>query len=354
MDTFNYRIPSGTASVCFYGELTVPPLPPQGGVYVADTNTAPILKRALNYRADAPLVVIESGESNKTMANIEKILLAALNAGLGRDGLFVGFGGGVITDMTAFAASLYMRGASVELVPTTLLAMADAAIGGKTGIDFGNYKNCVGTFYPARAIHVSVSVLQTLDKREFLSGLAEVFKTALLYGPKLLQILETRRDDILSGDGALLLEIVKRCIQAKAHVVERDLTESGERMYLNLGHTFAHALESVAGLGTVTHGEAVAWGIARALALGKRLGVTDAEYVDDVLPIIESYGWSTKPVHPALEGKDTPFKTAEALLAAMKADKKKKGGAVRFVLQRELNSTLVSEAPDADVLAVLS
>ncbi len=355
MDTFNYKIPSGTAAVCFYGELTVPPLPATGGVYVADTNTAPILKTAGNFRADAPLVVIEAGESNKTLESVERILLAALEAGLGRDGLFVGFGGGVITDMTAFAASLYMRGACVELVPTTLLAMADAAIGGKTGVDFGNYKNCVGTFYPARAIHVSIPALQTLDNREFLSGLAEVFKTALLYAPKLLQILETRKDEILSRDGELLLEIVKHCVQAKAHVVERDLTESGERMFLNLGHTFAHALESVAGLGNVTHGEAVAWGISRALALGQRLGITDPEYVDDVLPIIESYGWSTAPVHPALLGASVgAASVGAALLAAMKADKKKRGGAVRFVLQRELNSTLVSEAPDSDVLAVLS
>lgn len=357
MDTFNYRIPSGTASVCFYGELSVPPLPASGGIYVADTNTAPILRSAPNISSDTPLVVIEAGESHKTMANIEKILSAALETGLGRDGLFVGFGGGVITDMTAFAASLYMRGACVELVPTTLLAMADAAIGGKTGIDFGNYKNCVGTFFPARVVHVSIPVLKTLERREFLSGLAEVFKTALLYAPKLLQILETRRADILSGNSELLLEIVKRCVQAKTHVVERDPTESGERMYLNLGHTFAHALESVAGFGTVTHGEAVAWGIARAFALGVRLGVTDPEYVKDVLPVLESYGWASSPIHPAFHSAmasgTTPRSIAESLLSAMKADKKKKGGAIRFVLQRELNSTLVSEVSDADILAVL-
>ena len=183
-----------------------------------------------------------------------------------------------------------MRGAQLELVPTTLLAMADAAIGGKTGVDFGNYKNCIGTFYPAQKIHIAVSALEALPESEFRSGLAEVFKTALLYAPKLFQIMAEKRDAVLSRDGELLLEVVKRCVQAKAHVVERDLRESGERMYLNLGHTFGHALESVAGFGEVSHGDAVAWGIARALELGKRLGITDPGYIADVIPVLESYG----------------------------------------------------------------
>ena len=358
MDIFNFTLPSGPVSVLFHQEITVPQLPVSGGIYVADTNTAPLLRQAAGFNPSAPLVVIEPGEDHKTLANIERILETALASGLARDSLFVGFGGGVITDMTAFAASLYMRGAKLELVPTTLLAMADAAIGGKTGVDFGNYKNCVGTFYPAEKIHIAVSALATLNEKEFRSGLAEVFKTALLYAPKLFQILAERRDAVLSRESELLLEVVKRCVQAKALVVERDLHESGERMYLNLGHTFGHALESVTGFGTVTHGEAVAWGIARALELGKKLGITDEDYITDVIPVLESYGWSSAPVHPALtariaSGEFTGESAAEQLLAAMKNDKKKKGGNVRFVLQREINSTLVSEVSDSDVLAVL-
>jgi 3-dehydroquinate synthase len=358
MDTFTFTVASGQVSVLFYPELTVPTLPPSGGIYVADSNTERLLRAAAGFNPAAPLVVIESGEAHKTLENVERILIRALEAGLARDSLFVGFGGGVITDMTAFAASLYMRGAKVELVPTTLLAMADAAIGGKTGVDFGNYKNCVGTFYPAQKVHISIAALKGLEEREYRSGLAEVFKTALLYAPKLFQILAERKDEVMARDSELLLEIVKRCVQAKAHVVERDLRESGERMYLNLGHTFGHALESAAGFGAVTHGDAVAWGIARALALGARLGVTDSGYVADVIPVLESYGWSSAPVHPALaakiaSGELSHDSAANLLLQAMKNDKKKKGGAVRFVIQREINSTLVSEAPDADVLAVL-
>ncbi len=354
MDTFSYAIPDGNASVFFYRELTVPSLPPSGGVYVVDTNTVSLLEHSRGFVAGSPVVVLPAGETNKTLASIETILSAALTAGLARDSLFVGFGGGVVTDMTAFAASLYMRGARVELVPTTLLAMADAAIGGKTGVDFGNYKNCVGTFYPASSIHISIAALNSLPEREYRSGLAEVLKTALLYAPKLYQIMQDRREDILRRDGELLLETVKRCVQAKARVVERDLKESGERMFLNLGHTFAHALESVAGFGVVSHGEAVAWGIARALELGCRLGVTDPEYRNDVKATLESYGWPTGSVHPALSSRESAATVANELLHAMKTDKKKRGGAVRFVLQRELNSTYVSEVPDEAVLGILS
>jgi 3-dehydroquinate synthase len=237
--------------------------------------------------------------------------------------------------------------------------MADAAIGGKTGVDYGNYKNCVGTFYPAQKIHISVAALASLSEEEFRSGLAEVMKTALLYAPKLFQILQEKKEAVMARDMELLIEVVKRCVQAKAHVVERDLKESGERMYLNLGHTFGHALESVAGFGAVSHGDAVAWGISRAFAVGKRLGHTDPDYIEEVLPVLENYGWSTAAVHPALgariaAGEFTAESAARALLAAMKNDKKKKGGAVRFVIQREMNSTFVTEIPDADVLAVLA
>lgn len=350
MDTFTFSVQTGEVSVLFHPEGTLPPLGQSGGIYVADANTERLLRSSKGFDSRIPLIVLDSGEAHKNMESIEKILTAALEAGLARDSVFVGFGGGVVTDMTAFAASIYMRGARLELVPTTLLAMVDASVGGKTGIDFENAKNCVGTFYPASSIHVSVSYLESLPDAEFRSGLAEVVKTALLYAPKLHQILVERKDAILARDPSLMLEIVKRCVQAKARVVERDLRESGERMYLNLGHTFGHALESVAGFGTVSHGDAVAWGISRALDLGCRLGFTDPAYRDEVFPLLESYGWSTAPVHPALTGRDA----ARDLLSAMKNDKKKKDGEIRFILQREMNSTFAERVADAEVLAVLA
>lgn len=353
MDSFTFTVQTGPVAVFFHETITIPVLPRSGGIYVADENTLPLLQKAKNFDSSMPLVVLAPGEEEKQLSSVERILEAALNAGLARDSVFVGFGGGVVTDMTAFAASLYMRGAGLCLVPTTLLAMADAAVGGKTGVDFGNFKNCVGTFYPAQEIHISVDALRTLPQTEFMSGLAEVVKTAMLYAPKLYQILWEKKESILSRDGDLLLEIVKRCVQAKAHVVERDLKETGERMFLNLGHTFAHALETVAGLGTISHGEAVAWGIARALELGKRAGITDLDWAKEATGLIASYGYSIAPVHPVLAGRNEA-ETPQLLLNAMKNDKKKKGGVVRFVLQREINSTLVTPVPDAEVLAVLA
>ena len=352
MENFTIPIPGFPVMVSFYDRVTVPALESGNGLYVADTNTAPLLKQADGFNPECPLVVLEAGEPAKNLRSIEHILKTALDASLGRDGVFAGFGGGVITDMTAFAASLYMRGARCELVPTTLLAMADAAIGGKTGVDFENYKNCVGTFYPAQHIHIAPSVLATLPEPEYRSGLAEVVKTAMLYDAELFDLLETKHAEILRGEPSFRYEMVNRCARAKAGVVERDLRESGERMFLNLGHTFGHALESVAGFGTISHGEAVAWGIARALELGLRLGITDPGYADRIRHILAAYGWPTDAVHPLMAERGAAD-TAEKLLAAMKNDKKKKGGVVRFVLQRTLTDTFVTEVPDSAVLEIL-
>lgn len=348
MDIYTYSVAGSDHAIRFHDTPTLPVFDSAGGLYIADSNTAGLISSCINYDPSRPLVVIPAGEANKKMSFIEQILSVALDSGLARDSLFVGFGGGVICDMAAFAASLYMRGCRLELMPTTLLAMCDAAIGGKTGIDFKNYKNCVGTFYPAATVHIAPLLLDTLGDAEYRSGLAEVFKTAMLYAPKLYQIMTDQIPEVLSRDKEIVQTMVRRCVQAKAKVVERDLKESGERMFLNLGHTFGHALESVAGFGTLSHGEAVAWGLGRAMALGTRLGLTDPEYASEVLSILPRYGWVNSAVHPACTAQP------EILLAAMKNDKKKRAGRVRFVLQREINSTLVQEVADEDVLAVLS
>jgi len=355
MKNFTFTVPDGTAMVSFYDKPRVPTLSPESGIYVADTNTVKILKQTEGFNKACPLVVIEAGESHKTLHSVEKILSAALKASLGRDSVFIGFGGGVITDMAAFAASIYMRGAQCELVPTTLLAMADAAIGGKTGVDFLNYKNCVGTFYPARKIHIAPSVLSTLSDIEYRSGLAEVLKTGMLYDTELLTLMENHTDTIIARKPEFLLEMVSRSARAKAGVVERDLRESGERMFLNLGHTFAHALESVVGFGTIPHGEAVAWGISRALALGISLGITDPLYAKRIQSILTAYQWPTEAVHPLVRNSTnfSPEQIAQQLVSTMKNDKKKKGGLVRFVLQRNLTDTLVTEVPDLKVLEIL-
>lgn len=342
-------------------------------VYVTDTNVAAIpavhafLEQTTGVSAGGPgtysvsdgsavCVILPSGEQAKTIDNVLKIVSAAIDAGMTRTSVFTGIGGGVITDMTAMAASLFKRGARLELVPTTLLAMVDASIGGKTGCDYENYKNMIGTFFPARRIYMATEFLKYLPAGEFRSGLAEVVKTAMLYAPKLFQIVKDNKADIDARDGDVLMQIVLRSSRAKAAVVERDLMESGERKQLNLGHTFGHALETCAGLGVVPHGDAVAWGCARALELSTRLGLTeDASYKDEVFALLESYGWSVEPQHPALSAlKLSREETAARLLGAMRNDKKNTNKGICCVLQREMNSTVVQEVKDDDILAVLA
>jgi 3-dehydroquinate synthase len=292
--------------------------------------------------------VIAAGEAAKCWRNVEALLAFALEHGLGRDDTVVGVGGGVVCDMAAFAASIYMRGCRLVLVPTTLLAMADAALGGKTGINFKGYKNMVGTFYPAEEIRICVSLLDSLPSREFSAGLAEVIKTGMLGDPELLSLLEEQRQAVDSRSPQLMEEMVRRCLIVKGGIVAADLREEGRRAVLNLGHTFAHALETTGGLGSRSHGEAVAWGLHRALGLGVRLGLTCPEYARRIARLLESYGFTSGVSSgPAGAG------AAARLVEAMRADKKRRAGSLRLVLQRDLGDTLVETVAPEVVEAYL-
>ena len=319
----------------------------------AEALSTGIPPRSVFRRGNNTLVILGAGESFKTIENVLFIIQTALESGLQRSSVFVGIGGGVICDMTAFASSIFKRGAKLELVPTTLLAMVDAAVGGKTGCDFDSFKNMIGTFYPAKRLHVFSDFLQTLPPEEYRSGLAETLKTALLYAPKLFHIMQNQKDEVLARETDLVRQIIRRCVIAKASIVEKDLTETGLRMQLNLDHTFAHALETTAGLGAIPHGDAVAWGIGRALQLSVNLGLCEEEYRQEVDQVLESYGWCRTAYHPVLEGKVSPEEAGDVLLSAMKKDKKNSNATVRFILQREINSTVIQEVPDDKILAVL-
>jgi 3-dehydroquinate synthase len=289
------------------------------------------------------LVVLAAGEAAKSWASVEKALARALELGLGRDGVFTGIGGGVVCDLTAFAASIHMRGAGLELVPTTLLAMVDASFGGKTGINLGGFKNMAGSFYPARLIHIDTGFLSTLSDAEYSSGLAEVIKAGLLGEPDLLRLLEDSAAQVRSREPAVVDEIVRRALLFKAGVVTRDLRENGERAFLNLGHTFGHGLEAAAGMGRISHGQAVAWGIRRALDAGLRLGATDPGWAARANRLLDLYGY------PVL----APVADADALLAAILHDKKKRSGRTRFVLQRSGGDNFLSELDDRLVREVI-
>lgn len=343
-------------------------------IFVTDTNVASLKQmqpfvnffRGENYsqpkiensfigtRGKDVLLILGSGEPFKTIESVLAICKAAIDSNAKRSAVFTGIGGGVITDMTAFAASIFKRGATCELVPTTLLSMVDAAIGGKTGCDFDSYKNMIGSFFPAQKIHIIPSFIQSLPENEYRSGMAEVVKTALLYSKELFEKLASKPEILQNRKDPLVEEMIKICVNAKAAVVEQDLTEKNIRMQLNLGHTFGHALETRAGLGKVSHGDAVAWGMARAAELSKKIGLCTENYVQTVKSALSSFGWETQPLHSALNGKFASEKEAAlSLFEAMKKDKKNASNKVRFVLQEDVGETVITEVDEKDVLSVL-
>jgi 3-dehydroquinate synthase len=295
---------------------------------IADENTAYIADKICG-GGNYPIVLLKSGEENKTWQSAETILEAACKAGLGRDGVFIAAGGGVITDMAGFAASVYMRGCRLVLVSTTLLGMVDASVGGKTGFDLFGIKNLAGSFYPAQCVYMPADALLTLPQKEIKSGMAELIKTAVLSGDDFLEQLTPLAQNINNLEKFLEDGSLQKCIEKaviiKSGIVSEDMRESGKRMILNLGHTFGHALESAAGFGNITHGDAVAWGIVRACELGMALNFTPRERAQKIINLIKLSGYETTCPHPAADNKD-------ALSAAMKSDKKKKNGKLTFIV----------------------
>lgn len=305
------------------------------------------------------LVVLKAGEAFKDIESVLSIIKAALDFNAQRSAVFIGIGGGVICDMTAFAASIFKRGASCELVPTTLLSMCDAAIGGKTGCDFDEYKNMIGAFFPAQKIHIAPNFVKTLDEEQFQSGLAEVVKTFLLYNENSYREFKAEREKVLSRDEKTIEKFITECAKAKAAVVEKDLTEKNIRMHLNLGHTFGHALETKSGLGRISHGNAVAWGIGRACELSANLGLCTKAFKDDVLETLEDYGWCVEKLPEVIKTSEngkgkTDDEIAKILFEAMKKDKKNKDSSVRFVLQEGFEKNVVAQVKESEVLKVLS
>ncbi|MFW6363741.1 MAG: 3-dehydroquinate synthase [Spirochaeta sp.] len=287
-------------------------------------------------------LLLTADETTKQWDSVSQILTLLLENGVARDGRLVGIGGGVLCDMAAFAASIYMRGIDCILMPTTLLAMVDAAFGGKTGINFGGYKNMVGTFHPARELIIQPDFLRSLPDEELLSGMGEVFKSALLQSGGLWDMLKRHGLELMQSDRgsdsqwksvrSLWLQVIEQSLTIKGDIVAADFRETGQRAFLNLGHTYGHAAESVLGFGQMPHGTLVVWGILCALRLGEILGITPGDYRKEVQYLAEQLGF---PVRISLP----PGVSPEDLLIAMRADKKKRGGRVRFVLQRGLGET---------------
>lgn len=301
-------------------------------VIVSDENVAPLYAERISKllrRAgiQSALVTIPAGEGYKNVDTVMKLWRNFLELGLDRKSTVLALGGGVVGDLAGFAASTFMRGMNWVALPSTLLAMVDAAIGGKTGFDLPEGKNLVGAFYPPRLVLANPYLLSTLEEAELRSGLAEVVKHGVIADPALFTLcsggLEAVKDDVT--------QIVQRAMAVKVQIIEADPYEKGIRAALNFGHTVGHAIEKVSGY-SIRHGEAVAMGMVAEAKLAERLWICSKGLANRIAATLASLGLPTE--IPA----ELP---REALIAAMRHDKKRAGGVVRFALPEEIGQTQV-------------
>jgi len=286
-----------------------------------------------------PTHAVAPGEDSKSLTVLGSVLDHLADRGLDRGSLLVVVGGGVVGDLGGFAASCWLRGIAFIQVPTTLLAMVDSSVGGKTGINLKAGKNLVGAFHQPKSVYISIEVLRTLPPREFAAGMAEVIKYGLLGDEALFRRLEKEPLTLESQD---LPAVIQRCCEIKAGIVaadERELAREGGRALLNLGHTFGHAIEQVAGYGTYLHGEAVAIGLCAAARLSQELGFLNEAEVSRVDAVVKAHGL------PVCLRAPLAF---ERLQAAMAKDKKVRAGALRFVVLKSLgNAFTQGDVPPA-------
>jgi 3-dehydroquinate synthase len=289
-------------------------------------------RQALNMTAmfgETPVLALAPGESTKSLAELGRVLDFLAAQRMDRTSVLFAMGGGVIGDLAGFAAAAYLRGIDFVQIPTTLLAMVDSSVGGKTGINLPAGKNLVGAFHQPRGVFVATSLLATLPAREFAAGMAEVIKYGLLGDAALLAQLERQPLTVNSSE---LAAVVRRCCELKSMIVEadeRELAQEGGRALLNLGHTFGHAIEQVTGYGAYLHGEAVAIGLCAAARLSERLGAIGAAEVRRVDAVVAAHGLPTR--------LRAPLAICE-LRAAMARDKKVRAGGLRFVVLKTLGA----------------
>ena len=267
---------------------------------VTDTNVGPLYGEEIARRLEAPCLQLPAGEEHKRWRSVERIARWLLAHDAERGSLLVAVGGGVLTDTAGFAAAVTLRGLPWVAVPTTLLGMVDAALGGKTGIDLDEGKNLIGAFWAPRAIVADPLVLATLDRRQLRAGLAEVVKSAMIAPSSLEHVLDSHLAPVAAGDPLQAQELVAGCARVKSEIVGLDARESGPRQALNLGHTLAHGLEAATSYAGFLHGEAVAWGLLAVLRLARDRGLLSTAdalaWADRIrllapLPALSGLGW---------------------------------------------------------------
>ena len=334
------------------GALLASHLRGRHALIVSDSQVAPLYVQRVQAalaaaRPDAKLAlhVFDAGEASKTLANFSGVIDALAALGATRDACIYALGGGVVGDLAGFAAACWMRGIDVVQLPTTLLAMVDSSVGGKTAVDIAQGKNLVGAFHPPRAVVADTAALRTLPPRELRAGFAEAIKYGAIVDAPFLDWLDANADGLLAGDDAVLAEAIARSCAHKAAIVERDPFERGERALLNFGHTFGHAIETEQGYGGLNHGEAVAVGMVLAARLSTLLGLADAADGERLRALLARFGLPTT-LPPDLD--------PVALVARMRLDKKAQGSGLRFVLWDGAGKArVVADVAEARVLDAL-
>lgn len=321
-------------------------------VIVTNHTVAPLyaepLRKALEQRYEKVLVVeLPDGESHKNWETLQKIFDALLANGCDRKTVLFALGGGVIGDMTGFAAASYMRGVPFIQVPTTLLAQVDSSVGGKTAINHPLGKNMIGAFYQPQLVVCDLSSLQTLPERELGAGIAEIIKYGPIADMAFFEWLEANMDALRGREPHALAYAVQRSVEIKAWVVSQDEKESGLRAVLNFGHTFGHAIEAGMGYGKWLHGEGVAAGMVMAAHLSCELGLVQPAFVERLTTLVERAGLPSR--GPCLD----PHSNVDAYLQHMRVDKKAEAGEIRFVLIDGPGKAITRSAPDNLVAQVI-
>jgi 3-dehydroquinate synthase len=314
---------------------------------IADTHTQPLAERFRVALGTGSIAAVPAGEASKSLETAGKLFsqLAAMEAD--RKTPVVAVGGGVVGDLAGFVAATYNRGLPLLMIPTTLLAMVDSSVGGKVAINLPEGKNLVGAFHQPAGVWIDTALLATLPERQFSSGLAEVVKYGVILDAEFFAWLEANAEAVLRRDPAAVEHVVATSCRLKADVVEKDeREETGLRMVLNYGHTFAHAFETVSGYGTWLHGEAVAAGMVCASRLAERQGLITPEVTARQMALLARFGLPTS---------RPPEWYADDLLAVMRRDKKNVAGRLRFVLPTQIGHVgAFDDVPEAAVREVLA
>ncbi|SFV85112.1 3-dehydroquinate synthase [hydrothermal vent metagenome] len=303
---------------------------------VSNTTVAPLYLdkvQALLGDYKVATVILPDGEQYKTLGTVNTIFTALLEARFDRTCTLIALGGGVVGDMTGYAAASYQRGVNFIQIPTTLLSQVDSSVGGKTGVNHPLGKNMIGAFYQPKCVVIDVDTLDTLDDQQYSAGLAEVIKYGLLGNVDFLTYLQNNIDDLMARNKALIIEAVYQSCVDKASIVSQDELEAGKRALLNLGHTFGHAIENTLGYGVYLHGEAVAVGMLMAAKLSVLEGFIDNNDIKQVEYLLQKANLPTS-INSKIDYQD--------FMDAMSVDKKAINGEIRLILMQKLGRAFIS------------